>query len=90
MDEDFRPLAVIIESLLAFRGEFVDEEAGVRSYITRCEIESPVELEVSRGDDGKLRIGATPPLYPLATTVAPSFHRLRFVSRLEEDDDARG
>jgi len=90
MDEDFRPFSVIIENLLAFPGEYVDEGAGVRSYITGYEIESPVELDVSRDAEGRLRIGSTPPLYPLMTTITPVYHRLRFVSRLaEEEDDGR-
>jgi hypothetical protein len=90
MDEAFRPLSVIIENLLAFRGEYVDEAAGVRSYITACEIESPVELDVWRDAAGRLHIGSTPPLYPLMTTVTPVYHRLRFISKLTvEGDDGR-
>ncbi len=90
MDEAFRPFSAIIENLLAFRGEYLDEPAGARSYITGYEIESPVELDVSHDSDGRLRIGSVPPLYPLMTTVTPVYHRLRFVSRLaEEEDDGR-
>jgi hypothetical protein len=87
MDEAFRPFSAILESMLAFRGEYVDEASGARTYITRYDIESPVELEVSRDDDGRLTLGSTPPLYPLMTTVTPVFHRLRFVAKLAEKDD---
>ena len=82
MDEAFRPFNVIVENLLAFRGEYVDEATGVRSYIAAYEIESPVELDVSYDAGGQLHIGSTPPLYPLTTTIAPVFHRVRFVCRL--------
>jgi hypothetical protein len=84
MDEAFKPLSVIIENLLAFRGEYVDDAAGVRAYIASYEIESPVELDVVRDAEGRLGIGSTPPIYPLSTTVSPVFHRLRFVCRLGE------
>lgn len=86
MDEAFVPFARVIEQLLAFRGELVDEEAGVRTYITGCEIESPVEFDVGRDSEGSLAIGSTPPLYPLRTSVEPSYHRVRLVASLERDD----
>jgi hypothetical protein len=80
IDEAFMPFREIIERMLAFDGEFVDEEAGVHSYIYECEIESPVELDVARGEDGSLQIGSTPPLYYVDTSFRPSFHRLRFTA----------
>jgi hypothetical protein len=80
IDEAFMPFREIIERMLAFDGEFVDEEAGVRSYIYEYEIESPVELDVARGEDGSLQIGSTPPLYYVDTSFRPSFHRLRFTA----------
>lgn len=86
MDEAFRSLATILESLVAFRDGFVDEEAGVRMFATGYEIECPVELDVSRDADGRLAIGTTPPLYPVMTTVSPVYHRLRFVARLAGDE----
>jgi hypothetical protein len=48
------------------------------------EIESPVELDVTRDHTGSLRIGTTPPLYGIMTTIAPSFHRLSFSAGLSE------
>ena len=87
MDEAFRSLSTILEALVAFRDGFVDEDAGMRMYATSYEIESPVELDVSRNSDGGLRIGTTPPLYPLMTTVSPVYHRLRFRAELTMDED---
>lgn len=87
MDEAFMPFQQIIERMLSFGGEFVDDEAGVRSYIYECEIESPVELDVVRDEQGALRIGSTPPLYYVDTSIRPSFHRLRFTAQLSEASD---
>ena len=47
----------------------------------------PVELDVSRDADGVLRIGSTPPLYYVDTSMRPSYHRLRFRAELDEDVD---
>jgi hypothetical protein len=87
MDEAFLGFAQIVQRMLAIRGEFVDEEAGVRSYIERCDIEMPVELDVTRDDSGALVIGSTPPLYYTDTTFRPTYHRLRLIASLGDDAD---
>lgn len=81
IDEAFMPFGKIIERMLSFGGEIVDNEMGVHSYIYACEIESPVELDVVRDESGTLQIGSTPPLYYVDTSIRPSFHRLRFTAQ---------
>ena len=85
IDEAFMPFQRVLEEMLAFNGEFVDEEAGVRSYISRYEIESPVELDVMRDENGGLHIGSTPPLYYVDTTFRPSFHKLKFIAEITRE-----
>lgn len=87
MDEAFMPFASIVERMMSFRGEFTAPEQGVRTYVTGVEIESPVELDVTRDANGALRIGSTPPLYLLRTSVAPSYHRVKFSATLTERAD---
>ncbi|HEY2974822.1 MAG TPA: hypothetical protein VGJ48_20075 [Pyrinomonadaceae bacterium] len=84
MDEAFMPFAEIVRRLLAFGDELLDEEQGVRSYIYEYIIESPVELDVVKTDDGQVQIGSTPPLYYVDTSIRPSFHRLKFKADLAE------
>jgi hypothetical protein len=84
MDEAFISFQQIIERMLAFGGEIVDDEAGVRSHVTSYEIETPVELDVTRDEAGALQIGSTPPMYYVDTSLRPSFHRLRFTAKLTE------
>jgi hypothetical protein len=87
MDEAYLPLSEIIRRTIAFRGEIVDEAAGVRSYVYACDIEMPVELDVTRDESGRLRIGSTPPLYYVDTSFRQSYHRLTFTaSRAEKRD----
>lgn len=78
MDQAFVPLARLLEALWVVDPEYRDDEAGVHSYVTGCEVESPIELDVSR-EGGALHIGSVPPLYPLQTSVAPVMHRVRIV-----------
>ena len=83
------PFRQVLEAMLGIRPSIVDADAGVRTRLTVIEIETPVELDVTRDGEGRLRIGSTPPLYGLRTTVAPSYHRLRFTARASEDGDGR-
>jgi hypothetical protein len=87
MDEAFLPFSEIIRRTIAFRGEIVDEAAGVRSYIYTCDIEMPVELDITRDESGQLHIGSTPPLYYVDTSFRPSYHRLKFTASLAEERD---
>jgi hypothetical protein len=87
MDEAFVPFSRILEGMVGVGPEWTDAEAGVRTYVTGWEIEAPVELDVSRDAEGRLRVGTTPPLYPLRTSIAPSFHRLRFRATRSEEPD---
>jgi hypothetical protein len=87
IDEAFMPFQEILSRMLDFGGELVDEEAGVHSYIYACEIESPVELDIVRDEQGELHIGSTPPIYYVDTTFRPSFHRLKFTAERTENID---
>jgi hypothetical protein len=87
MDEAFIPFSRMLEQMMTFGGECVDEEARIRMYIRSCEIDSPIELDVSRDADGALVIGMTPPLYCLQTTISPSFHRVKFLAKLSGEVD---
>lgn len=81
MDAAFMPLRRILDQMLAHLGEeLVDDDAGVRSHIYECTIESPLELDVLCDETGVLRLGATPPLYYVDTTFRPSFHRIAFTA----------
>lgn len=87
MDEAFHPLHRVIVGLAPTQAELRDDDAGVRSYIHRFEIDSPLELDVSRDDEGVVRIGTTPPLYYVSTSYRPSYHRMRFRAELQTDGD---
>jgi hypothetical protein len=86
MDEAFMPFRDVIAKMLAFPIQLRDEEEGVTSTIYECEIESPVEMDVYRADDGSVVLGTTPPLYYVNTSFKPSFHHIRFKAIAEEID----
>lgn len=90
MDDAFLPLHRMIAEMGSFPAEILDEEAGVRSHIHTFEIETPIELDVFRDDDGALRIGSTPPLYRVDTSFLPSFHNVRFTAKLSSEEQDGG
>ena len=92
MDEAFRPLSTTLLDFVGHAPVIGGDAWGQRLTMTGLDVASPVELDVSCGADGRLRIGTTPPLYPLMTTVAPVFHRLTIraaTAEREEDGDGR-
>ena len=90
MDDAFLPLHRMIAEMASFPPEIVDKEAGVRSRIHTFEIETPIELDVFRDDDGALHIGSIPPLYRIDTTFRPWFHNLRFTAKLSPEEQDGG
>jgi hypothetical protein len=80
IDPAFLSFSDAIAELLNIPGDIVDDEAGVRSYITECTIETPIELDVTRDDTGALLLGSAPPIYYVDTTYRPSYHHIRFTA----------
>lgn len=88
MDEAFVPLHQIVDGLVPRGTDIRDDDLGIHSYVRRFEIESPVELDVTRDGDEPVRIGTTPPIYYVDTSLRPSYHRIRFIAERDEEPDA--
>lgn len=86
MDDAFLPLPQMLGELTAMPGEIHDADAGVRSYISAFEIESPIELDLYRDEAGKLCMGSVPPLYRVDTSFRPSYHHIRLVAECDRSD----
>jgi hypothetical protein len=89
IDEAFLPFHEILGRMLDVPGDLVDQDAGVRSRIYECRIESPVELDIVVEEGGAVSIGLVPPMYRVDTTFRPAYHHVRFTARRVEDDDGR-
>jgi hypothetical protein len=85
MDEAFAPLHSIINGICP-TAEIRNDDLGMHSYITRVDIEAPVELDITRDDQGTLRIGSTPPIYYVDTSLRPSYHSLRVVREVDREE----
>jgi len=67
-------LADFIRTMAAL--DATGEGTGGVVVVTGVELDLPVELEVRIGDDGRPRIGASPPTQIVETSVMPVLHRL--------------
>jgi len=87
MDEAFLGIAQMIEDLSSMPQVLEDNGAGVRSYIRAFEIETPIELDVYRGENGLLQIGTVPPLYRVNTSFRPWYHQIRIYAELDSSEN---
>lgn len=84
VDEAFLPISELLPLLLPDIPDLVDEEAGVRSRIVACDVDTPVELDIQVAAGGRVHLGGVPPLYHEETTWLPVFHRVRLTAVREE------
>jgi hypothetical protein len=84
MDEAFVSLHQMIRGMEA-AGDIGGEEIGIRMYIDRMTVETPIELDLTRQPDGTIAIGSVPPLYRVDTSLRPSFHQIRFTAELRRE-----
>ncbi|HVI43986.1 MAG TPA: hypothetical protein VM802_03935 [Chitinophaga sp.] len=77
IDESFLSFRNILDKLLDIPGNSIrDENSGMHFYIDEIEIATPVELDISVDDNGKVTIGSVPPLYRVNTSFRPSYHSI--------------
>jgi hypothetical protein len=78
LDEAFVPLYEQLVAHADVVSDIEDVELGIKQSITGIGIETPVEIQVYNDEYGNLAIGSTPPVYHMATTIMPVFHKIRF------------
>jgi hypothetical protein len=84
VDEAFSSIGETIVALVDQPGIVGGGAFGQRVTMTAIDLELPLELDVTRSEEG-LCIGSTPPLYALRTSMLPSFHRLHVRASLQEE-----
>lgn len=84
VDEAYLPLADLVPDLLPSVPDLHDEEAGVRTWVTGYDVDTPVELSIGVRPDGSVELGASPPMYHVETSTLPVFHAIRVVAVREQ------
>lgn len=84
MDEAFLPMHRLLPSLLPLTAPIEHAGLGIRQTITGCDVTTPIELDLTVGDEGVV-IGAAPPLYHLETSELPVLHTVRVIVTTGDD-----
>lgn len=84
MDEAFVPVGEMIRGMAA-AGDIGGAQLGVRMYIDRFTVQTPIELDLSTRADGTVAIGTVPPLYRVDTSLRPSFHQISSTAELRRE-----
>lgn len=77
-----------VDEAMLEMGEFVYEMSDIDGYLTseeaefalkmeHVELDMPIQLDVKVAEDGTVKIGSSPPLYYVETTVMPVFHQMK-------------
>jgi hypothetical protein len=84
VDEAFVPLSDLVPELLPTVPDLHDEDAGVHTWVTGYEVDTPVELWIGVRPDGSVELGGSPPVYHVETSTLPVFHAVRVVAVREQ------
>lgn len=76
LDETMLEWSEFISQMTEVDGYLADVEMGTSMQLEKVEMSMPVQLELHVGEDGRVIIGGSPPLYYVDTTVLPVFHQL--------------
>jgi len=86
MDNAFISFGQIVEKVLDFKGDISDEDNGIHFYIDEIEVGTQVELDIIVDENGKVTIGAIPPLYRVNTSFRPSYHSITLTAKTHPED----
>lgn len=78
IDEAMMPFEEMINTLVEPIDEIIDQENGVNMHVSSIAMDMPIQLDVVVDENGKVTLGATPPLYKEDTSFETVFHQLRF------------
>ena len=84
IDEAMMSLSDMVEDIIEPFEPMRDQEQHVSMSLVSIHLDMPVQLQVSVGEDGRVALGITPPLYQVETSFAPVFHQIRFTCEKEE------
>ncbi len=77
VDVYLHPFEALFAGLDDLDADLVDEELGVRMLLEEATVDTPIELDASVDEQGRVVLASAPPTQHVETTWMPVFHRLR-------------
>ena len=76
IDESMLEWSEFISQMTEVDGYLRDDEMGTAMQLETVEMSMPIQLDLHVGEDGRVILSGSPPLYYVDTTILPVFHQL--------------
>ncbi|MDO9553356.1 hypothetical protein [Rhodonellum sp.] len=90
IDEAMLEMSGFVSQMVDLDGLLFDLEEKVLVQLEKADLEIPIQLEILNTNDEGLKIGCSPPLYYVETTVLPVFHQLKVNIEITENKASHG
>jgi hypothetical protein len=84
VDESMMSLSDMVEDMIEPFDTDKNLEEGLAVSLVGIHLDMPVQLQVAVGEDEKVSLGITPPLYKIETSFNPVFHQIRFTCEIHK------
>lgn len=84
LDEAILPFNAFASGVCDLEGVISSETAGVRMRLKEAAVELPILMDIQPGAGGDLLLGASPPLYYVATGIESVYHKIKITVIAEE------
>lgn len=90
VDEAMLEMGEFITQMIDMEGLIIDMEEKVYMQLENVSLEIPIQLEIQKMNESKVKIGGSPPLYYVETTFLPVFHQLKINIGITEKTEENG
>ncbi|MBL6445548.1 hypothetical protein JMN32_04465 [Fulvivirga sp. 29W222] len=87
VDEAMLEMSEFVYEMSDIDGYLTSEEAEFALKMEGAELDIPVQLDIRVAEDGTVKIGGSPPLYYVETTVMPVFHQMKIHIQRDKPED---
>lgn len=77
IDEAMLEIGDFVGQMSEIDGYLFSGEEQFNLYAERISLDMPVQLDIKVTDTGIVKIGSSPPLYYVETSIMPVFHQIR-------------
>jgi hypothetical protein len=84
IDEAMMGLSEMVADMITPFDTEKNMEEGLEVSLVGIHLDMPVQLQVAVGEDEKVSLGITPPLYKIETSFNPVFHQIRFTCEIHK------
>ncbi|ELR72568.1 hypothetical protein C900_01242 [Fulvivirga imtechensis AK7] len=77
IDEDMLEMGDFVSEMSDIEGYLISEEEEMVMRAESVSLDFPMQLDIRVLESGEIKIGSSPPLYYVDTTIMPVFHQMK-------------